>query len=208
MDTSTRLSFLNGDLRIPASEIEATEWVELINKALDICKPHLKYVDQFKEVKHMLNFNDGAYDRTITSRGVMRFPPEAFAETTRCLCLLSRSCHWEASAIGASKVEKKALLTQSGQWLWWVASYRQETRHGLGYRAHHTGTDQIAISSEFKIMDSTSLLREVTALENPFNLLKALSDVINGAIAEKEKVLANLKSKRERLHDVFQRIQF
>lgn len=161
MDTSNRLKFVLGSLEIPASELQASEWLTVVKKALDICKPYLEYLSGFKPIAESLN-SCRCYDRRCTDKSVMEFP-EGFSEKTRCslIARLSHEVEGECPPPGYGVRfvrERNILLSQKGKWVLWNFKYERVGRDGLGYRRHRTGIDEVAQFSKFSWIKELELL--------------------------------------------------
>jgi len=107
MDTSIRLKLALGELKVPAAELEPAEWVPIVRKAVDLCRPQLKYFSGFqsaagwahgegiKRASVLQVNNDHLYDQQCLV--VSRYPNDSAAKIQQERLLLNKNgvlIHW------------------------------------------------------------------------------------------------------------------
>lgn len=205
MDMSNRLSFVTGTLRIPADEIQPNEWVAIIDAMLAECKPNLKYMRGFREIKTLLNTQNG-HDSRNTPQGTLEFP-EGITESTRCLAVIYPRRYYNNP--DSNFVELNLLLTDSGEMIKWIAKYNQRTIGGLGFRGHKTGTLEEAEWSRFSRLDDAEFERVVTGdSRSPKEIMENLIGTMVSTVKEKQAVIQTLMEKHSRMLGMYRRIEF
>jgi len=138
MDSSSKLSkvdFLTGMLVVPAGEIEPAEWLEVINRILELCKPYLKYLPRFKPIGEYLNYF-GGYDKRRTEESVMVFPADV-NQKTRCATIVDLTPEAERALYDREHgvrftTEQTLLLSQEGKLLLRELKCEREVEYRLG----------------------------------------------------------------------------
>lgn len=212
MDSSSRLSFVLGELRVPASELQAKEWLKIVQKVLEICKPYLKYLPRFEPIDKLLNCSRGDYDDRQTDESIMEFP-EGIDKKTRCLVVTSISRDISEESLltpgyGTRFVtERNLLLSQKEDWLLWEFKYERTVRHGLGYRAHRTGIREIGQICEFSLIDEDKLLTLLEIRPDLGNkILRSLHISASEGVRERKMRLQGVKQIENLLAGMINRI--
>src|SRR5450759_4556786 len=151
MDSSNKLAFLTGDLKLRADEITPTTWSKLVFDCIERCKTKFNYLPEQHPLKDLLNCTLYEYDRRVTPKEIVTFPKGVSFETkcyhvtgleTERIPQESTSGLWPSASGPNWKyvVERNLLLTCQGKLLLWVAKYHPQMVGGLGFRAHRSGT--------------------------------------------------------------------
>jgi len=162
MDSSNKLNFILGTFRIPATEVKASEWLEIIKAALAICKPYLKYFSGFSPISERLNCHLGSYDRRETDKAIVEFPKD-ITQKTRCveigqLIYETEGMHSDAQFGVRFVILQTLLLSQEEKWINWDYKFERKAQYGLGYREHHTGILEVAKICKFSLVKEDILL--------------------------------------------------
>lgn len=212
MDPSTRLAYILSEVNLTWQDVTPEEWLEVLKKALDLCKPYLKYFSAFFEIKEHLNQQQGAYDHRETDLSLVKFPP-GMGPDTRLITLayLAEGAEGKnpaGSQFGARFSMKRALLlTRKGEWVYWYAKYDRIGRQNLGHRSHHDGVIERAVESAFSILDFESLLVLLQSGSPPVfpQVLWALHRCLHESISEKTKRLKTLERVGAQITEMVQR---
>lgn len=139
-----------GKAWVLASEITPQAWLEIIEGVLNLCRPYLEYLpaEPLSKVYRHVYLSPGGYDDLNVPPRVIKFA-KGLSKTTHCLLI---SKFFFDKSHERYKESKSLLLTRKGELVIWHFKYREEVRHGLGYRAHHTGTHKIAQLSQFQYL--------------------------------------------------------
>lgn len=212
MDTSTRLAFVLGDLKVGGDEIEPPEWLEILKKALKICKPYLKYLSGFEEIADSLNHHIHEYDRRATRLDIVEFP-EGLNQHTRCFKLAQLSFETEGENRAGREFGTRyvtfhnLLLTQDGRWVRWYTKYERVVSHGLGYRQHRSGITETAVISEFTWLDDRGLLLLLEEFPKRVSMiLKSFCNMLQQSVEEKQGRLRALETRRNQLAEMMERV--
>ncbi len=198
MDTSIRLPFVLGDLRVLASELTAAEWTKVLDHALHLCSHHLKYLPGFKPLAERIGYSSGSYDRW-EAEGMASIPAGQFTSQTRhrYITQLHQEVEGEcAPGYGARRVLRRdLLLTQSGEWVIWEADYLRHVEHGLGYQGHRSGViaqTEVAIATLTTNAQLAGMIESRPGLGNI--VLRSLHQAAHDGVEEKRLRLESTQS--------------
>lgn len=214
MDSSNKLNFILGEFTIPASEIKASEWLEIIKAALAICKPYLKYFPGFEPISERLNCHLGNYDRRETDKAIVEFP-KGITQKTDCVEIDHFTLKTEGDIPGDGVrfvMLQTLLLSRKGKWINWDYKYKRIVRSGLGYRSHRTGILEKAEICKFSLVNKDTLLGFLK--EKPHSgqqslgqqILNTLHSLAVKGVKEKKRRLQPIEQVEEQLAGIRSRI--
>lgn len=128
MDKSIRLPLVLGELKVPASELDSDEWLELFRRALDLCQPQVKYFPGFKPLANIAQ-------RGFPLARTRYFKIESDVQVDvrgepRCIMLTDRSLF--DGGRGSGGKEDILLLTQRAEVVRWHRVYIWDGPHESG----------------------------------------------------------------------------
>lgn len=212
MDSSIRLPFVLGELRVVASELSAAEWARVIGYALRLCSHHLKYLTGFKPLAECISYSSGSYEHW-EAKGMASIPEGQFTSQTRhrYITQLHHEVEGEcAPGFGARRVLRcDLLLTQGGQWLTWQADYQRRVEHGLGYRGHHSGVIAQAETAVATLITNEQLAGMIEGHPGLGSIaLRSLHELARAGVEEKRLRLESTQSVETALRQLCARFNF
>ncbi len=213
MDSSTRLEYLTGNLRIEISEITAQEWVELFWHVFKMCKSRIKYFTGFQPIAYFANCPIGEYSRRHTPAHVFKFVGDITASDEYAeLCLLPP----KADIIELSKagyVEYyKLLLTKTGKVVSWYTKCEMRKEFGVGYRGHREGNHEVAEISAFIELDPSHLngligeMSKKDSRHHPLTLILQFANLVDKTANIAQQRIEGLNNLSENIHSIAARI--
>jgi len=221
MDSSNKLNFILGEFTVPTSKIEGFEWLKIINAALAICKPYLKYFPEFRPISEQLNYIDG-YDRRETDEAIIEFS-KGITQKTCCVKIDHLIFETEGELFGDGVrfgngvrfvILQTLFLSREGKWINQDYKFERKVQHGLGYRSHHTGILEEAKICKFSLMKRDTLLgflkEKYRSGKNPLGQL--ILDILYSLAAEsgkeRKRRLQQIEQVEEQLAGIRNRIEF
>ncbi|PIQ66812.1 MAG: hypothetical protein COV95_02120 [Candidatus Zambryskibacteria bacterium CG11_big_fil_rev_8_21_14_0_20_40_24] len=213
MDTSTRLDFLLGRLRVSQEEITPEEQLAVLNELITLCKPVMRYLSGFAEIReHTKHRLIGGYGCREVSDGVVTFTGKQTNLKTRCLEVADISHEaWSSGPQGGCRYfsEHKLLLTQDARWVSWMTVYSRSETHGHGYTGRHSAIYERADRSNFEELS-------VESLKDFFNqfptlwlgVIVKLGDVLRYTVNEKRRWVSDIESREGTLREILSRVAF
>jgi len=186
MDSSTRLDYLTGNLRIEHGEITTQEWVELFWHVFKICKSRIKYLTGFHPVAYFANCSIGKYDRRCTPPHVFKFVGDITVsdEYTKLCSLPEKEDAVELSKRGYIEY-RFLLLTKTGKIVSWHTKCRREKIFNQGFRGHREAIQEVAEICIFTELDPAAingLIGEMSRKDStypPFNLILEFASLVD-----------------------------
>jgi len=221
MDSSNKLNFILGEFTVPTSKIEGFEWLKIINAALAICKPYLKYFPEFRPISEQLNYIDG-YDRRETDEAIIEFP-KGITQKTCCVKIDDLIFETEGEIPGGNGVRfiilQTLFLSREGKWINRDYKFERKLRYRLGYRSHHTGILEVAKICKFSLVKKDTLLDflkgdflkgERSSGKIPLGqlILDILYSLVIQGVKERKERLQQIEQVEERLARIRNRIEF
>lgn len=115
MDKSIRLALVRGELKVPAKELDPNEWLELVEEALSLCRPHAKFFGGFQ-----LLYEIAKHDGIQTAKKFeLHETRDLDARRVRCIRLTWPS---KSRQLGFG-AESNLLYTQEGKVLLWYREF-------------------------------------------------------------------------------------
>ena len=159
MDPSSRTDFVLGDLRVVATELQPEEWLQIVQRVLEICKPYLKYLPGFNPIGELLNYEyPHNRDPRKTDESIIEFP-EGINQNTLCLDVASLSHNTIGElpppGYGVRYVEpENLLLTRKGDWLLWEFRFERKSR----FKGNRHVILEMVEMCKFSLLEKDSLL--------------------------------------------------
>jgi len=213
MDTSTRLDFLLGRLRVSQEEITPEEQLAVLNELITLCKPVMRYLSGFAEIRECTKRRlIGGYSYREVPDSVVTFTGKQTNLKTRCL-EVADVIHeaWGSGPQGGCRYfrEHKLLLTQDARWVLWTTTYSRSETHGHGYTGRHSAIYEIANLSNFETLS-------VESLKDFFNqfptlwvgVIVRLGDVLRCTANEKRRWVSDIESREVTLRQILSRVAF
>lgn len=219
MDSSDKLEFLLGDLKLRAKKIDSRTWSKLVFDCINQCKPQLSFLPEQHPIGDFLNCSLSDYDKRITPKEVVAFPRGVSFET-KCLEIVQLETEHikneRGGAFGLTTVEpgwkyiieKRLLLTCQGKLLKWVAKYQPQEIDGLGYRSHRSGMHYRAESCSFGTVTAeglTALFAKNDQLAG-HQILTALRLLVQKGIENRERNLLPMRRVEQHIAGILSRI--
>jgi len=211
MDSSNKLNFILEGFTVPASEIEASEWLEITKAALAICKPYLKYFPRLRPISERLNCCLGNYHDRETDEAIAEFP-KGITQKTDCLEIdqlihQTEGIHSDHQFGVRFVILQTLLLSRKGKWINWHYKFERKARYGLGFRGHRTGILEVAKICKFSLVQEDRLLG---LLEEKSNLGQRILDILYSlaieGVRERQRRLQQIEQAKEQLAGIKSRI--
>lgn len=215
MDLSNRLQSVLGQSRVGAEELTSEEWSVIIETAINTLKPIAKYLPYFEPIGdrfHSMVGNSG-YHRRVTDMKVVEFPPE-FDATTKCLRAadIAHEVIKDTSQVVSRFSDERRFIRQREVYLTQklqlvLSDYKFEpvTVHGLGYRGHHSGTNDTAVWWKFVYIEGQDLQKVLTPGVG-YSILDTLNKLGTECFRRLQGRLANVQGMVTVIHGMRERI--
>jgi hypothetical protein len=203
--------YILGSLKLKTRDFSAADWLEIIEVALKLCKPHLKYFPNYKSAKDLMTKKDSTnyMDCRTTDKSRMQFFAD-FDEESQCYSIFPFSHETEGDLPGHGVKffsESYLLLTRKGQWVNWTAKYERKARYSSGSRRDE-GIEEEAVFSRFSKLSSKDLLEVLEKYPKlGKRILIFLEKVARKGAEEKERLGEDLRKLERKIGDFLERTE-
>ncbi len=140
MDTSNSqaniqaLKYIFGLEKPELVSYSAADWLFIIGATLDLFKPYLKYLPEFKELRELYDVKDDDIGSHMIISPSVVYKPISLKNETRCLTVVRfysqleypEDVPWGSNKEAICREEMQLLITQEGRWVLWHAKFTRK----------------------------------------------------------------------------------
>lgn len=184
--------------RMDPAEFASSERLLIIERVLDWCRPSLKYMPGFTEIRFEMNKSLGHNDLRVTDMNIVQFPA-IMSGNSRCTYLAEVSSHEiKLESSGGNRSGKvfelvNLWLRQEGGVVRWNHRYTIEVTSGLGYRAHHSGHRYVVVASKLEHIFGPELEKSLEPVVF-LNVLNSLQKIVAKCVEDRQRHLSAMQN--------------